>query len=1152
MNGISGIVKRVNINIWKMSFVVGVVVAAIFCGTLVRAEAGSLANAEIKFKGVSFCGQLAEPDEAGVYHLPEYVENGKVGPYNCVPKVHFDLDGVDNVESIRAHWWVTSIFKDGTTKDGTDSMSKLKYQKNYSDVSQYSVGPYSLDPAAEYYTINYDIYEANGADSYDRVGEPLAGAEVRVYNDAFRGDVVPSVEILSVKQRGQEIEPSCSEEPDYCYYKLQYADAEVEVIGSNIPDNMSWTYYSGFGGGSVKVSKAEMETGYKLMMAANYGGLQLNAVNYLVFGSYLKPRKDGNETSFQSANMEERVPDYDVVIRHKNSGEVISTTNRSSGGSGSWYVDPNQYDKMTNPLELYIKGSGYDETLSYGFCRRLYFGNTEIDGVCGDAGGREINEGFTVTLNFDPEIMTFDRLFDGTFREVAYDMVTTINSVTKNTGFSFGYGDHRVLEAEFYSTAALPMISYLAAGRGVGGELIIENSFSEIYSNFFDANDEAYLYLNAEGNSDGMRYYVYYYEQANGMGYSFDDNSMMLRGAELIKNGVLSSGALIPVKISNHNHYHKPTYTVVVEKDGIIVGIWNSGLYIHDAEVENPVYDETRVADAELAERIMADIRAREAEPAAFQAKLEAPETFEAEFDTYLVLDGYRNLDSGCGGICGVVGKLQYDADKIELVGVEALEGYEMEQGESIVLSRPTSVTEGTKILKAHFKNLGLASGDTTTVRFVNIEGSDGDQTITSDDASATVKFVVPVRYVNSTVFLDGERQIFARAGTKGENGAGLIFPINAELAGAIKSIKMYYDGYGFDDETEYRYVVKYQPSSGVDWNETKTGVVNGAKLNRGELMVDVSFKGGSEPTYMIEIMVGDTMVYWHSNTFRNVTEADLIAVPEYGYSVSHAVNGAYSVTSGKNQKVKLYGVGLESDKKYVVTYAFNDYARRDEVEKNGSAQYEYAEQKGDKISGTINDVSGAELMDGFTIMLPDSNMEAGWRVGDVTIKASETSYAAEAFREVVMKFVDAGEIVNELGGYNVGENMVLGGITHSSKVSNVLGRLGVAEGFALMAVNKDGGVIAGETLMGTGAKIFVQDNNGQTLMEYVAKVKGDSSGDGKITVLDLVQAKRDLAGLTKLGGVFSEAADVTGTGKISITDVVKICRHVAGLEEIR
>jgi hypothetical protein len=88
------------------------------------------------------------------------------------------------------------------------------------------------------------------------------------------------------------------------------------------------------------------------------------------------------------------------------------------------------------------------------------------------------------------------------------------------------------------------------------------------------------------------------------------------------------------------------------------------------------------------------------------------------------------------------------------------------------------------------------------------------------------------------------------------------------------------------------------------------------------------------------------------------------------------------------------------------------------------------------------------------------------------------------------------------------------------------------------------GDVVLGESdYVSTGTKIKV--NNGTTITDYTAVVKGDTSGDGNIDLSDLAASKLHLLNSSLLTGPYLAAGDVTGNAGISISDLLFIKKAI-------
>ncbi len=107
-----------------------------------------------------------------------------------------------------------------------------------------------------------------------------------------------------------------------------------------------------------------------------------------------------------------------------------------------------------------------------------------------------------------------------------------------------------------------------------------------------------------------------------------------------------------------------------------------------------------------------------------------------------------------------------------------------------------------------------------------------------------------------------------------------------------------------------------------------------------------------------------------------------------------------------------------------------------------------------------------------------------------------------------------------------------LTGITPNTSVSTLTGA-----GYTVYSGNT--AVTSG--LVGTG----MVATNGSASVTIV--VTGDVSGDGKITITDVVKLQSDVAGASSLRGAYAQAGDINGDGKVTITDVVQAAQITVG-----
>lgn len=534
-----------------------------------------------------------------------------------------------------------------------------------------------------------------------------------------------------------------------------------------------------------------------------------------------------------------------------------------------------------------------------------------------------------------------------------------------------------------------------------------------------------------------------------------------------------------------------------------------------------------------------------------FSTTLTAPESIEGEFDVYLSVEDYDQIIGSCVGICGIVGELEYDHTKLELVSAEALAGFEIEHGDKIVLYKSTGVEEGTNIMKLTFRNFGMSANETATITFKNIEGSDGVDNIPTDPTSVSVKYEVPFRFIRSHVFSAEGYEINSRAGAKeSESANSTAYQLSTELLDMNDKVTIYYDGYGFESNTAYSYTL-----TNVGTNQTvTTGTVTGQELNNGSLYISsISPSVSSNSDYVLTVYDGNTLIYTYTDNFWLNSDPDLYIELGYGYSKAGIVDGSHVAPYGNDIKTVIKTNGLEDSTTYQIEYKITDYKSCiDSQDENGYVLNCTEDDSAHHAVETIS-LTGAELKAGAEIILPAPQPTTTSRNIVFSIKNPDQSSPIQTlrFNDVNLSFVNSDDIIDSMDDYRA-DDMVINKISPNTSTNGLSENLFLKDGYHLVFAAEDSSPLAENALIGTGSKIIVKDSHNQSVLEYTAKIKGDTSGDGKVTILDLVQTKRHLAGVSQLEGIHAEAGDVTSSGSIGITDVVKICRHVAGLEEIR
>lgn len=137
--------------------------------------------------------------------------------------------------------------------------------------------------------------------------------------------------------------------------------------------------------------------------------------------------------------------------------------------------------------------------------------------------------------------------------------------------------------------------------------------------------------------------------------------------------------------------------------------------------------------------------------------------------------------------------------------------------------------------------------------------------------------------------------------------------------------------------------------------------------------------------------------------------------------------------------------------------------------------------------------------------------------------------------------------IINSAG-YKI-TNGYLAGIDANTGVSELKGNIESISGNNTVVVMDSKGVIKTSGLIGTGYNVKITNADGNKMYEVV--VKGDTSGDGVITALDLLQVQKKILGTYSLKEAYLNAADTSKDGKVTALDLLQVQKNILGTYKI-
>ncbi len=122
-------------------------------------------------------------------------------------------------------------------------------------------------------------------------------------------------------------------------------------------------------------------------------------------------------------------------------------------------------------------------------------------------------------------------------------------------------------------------------------------------------------------------------------------------------------------------------------------------------------------------------------------------------------------------------------------------------------------------------------------------------------------------------------------------------------------------------------------------------------------------------------------------------------------------------------------------------------------------------------------------------------------------------------------------------------------GAKEESTVENLKSKLEAVGGSGAATVQDQNGNPVTNGTIATGYKVVVANQNAQETLTIV--VKGDTSGDGKINALDLLQVQKNILGTYSLTEAYALAGDTSGDGKINALDLLQVQKNILGTYNI-
>lgn len=117
--------------------------------------------------------------------------------------------------------------------------------------------------------------------------------------------------------------------------------------------------------------------------------------------------------------------------------------------------------------------------------------------------------------------------------------------------------------------------------------------------------------------------------------------------------------------------------------------------------------------------------------------------------------------------------------------------------------------------------------------------------------------------------------------------------------------------------------------------------------------------------------------------------------------------------------------------------------------------------------------------------------------------------------------------------------------IANGTKASSIINTLTSKGASKITIKDAKGNVISDSSILATNYTVTLE--TALDTKTLTISVKGDTSGDGKITILDLLQIQKHIKGANKLSGATLLSGDTSGDNAVTILDLLQVQKYLKG-----
>ena len=359
-------------------------------------------------------------------------------------------------------------------------------------------------------------------------------------------------------------------------------------------------------------------------------------------------------------------------------------------------------------------------------------------------------------------------------------------------------------------------------------------------------------------------------------------------------------------------------------------------------------------------------------------------------------------------------------------------------------------------------------------------------------------------------------------------------------------AIYMTYIGKRFENNVVYDYELYYKKT---EYPATLNGStlitknkISGLKLNTTGLQLQISNpKNHLSAEYILVVKYNGQIIQIDRSVinFNDNPSFTNIELASRGKNIYLAINNnKYIATKNSPLNLTINGVGFTDDVTYEIPLNVknaNDFYLEDERYFKNYYFTGYELNNGlAKVNLNSDDFFDYdEIIVGF------------WAFSD------EEWFGGTEYSTFKISYIDSKELFKYVKKYIIDNTLdLIKNITEQTTTKSFQENVEIVDNGNIQIYDKDG-IEKNTDYIGTGMIARVTDEFEHGILDMDVVVKGDVTGDGKITITDMIKIRRHLANLNKLEGLYEMAGDTTDTGNITITDLMKLRLDLANIAEL-